>query len=145
MSQFQGYNITGIDRDLYPVTRDDTTKGPEVDYETFFLDLEPIGERPDFNSQLIWAAGFQTEVRLLDKGKVLEKRFIQIPEIEFFSSKDYDPTIWASGVSLTSLKTVIPEIKQLVKQANEIFIKSIDAIIRDREEIDRLNSSHFGR
>ena len=144
MSQFQGYNITGIDRDLYPVVRDDTTTGPEVDYDIFYLDLEPIGERPDWDSQLIWGASFEAEVRLLDKDELLEKRFIEIPRIRFFSSKNYDPAIYASGVSLTSLETSIPEIKQLVERANEMFIRSIYAITRDREEIDRINSSEFG-
>ena len=143
MSQFQGYNITGIDRDLYPVVRDDTTTGPEVDYDIFYLDLEPIGERPDWDSQLIWGASFEAEVRLLDKDELLEKRFIEIPRIRFFSSTSYAPRIYTSGVSLKPLNNAIPEIKQVVKQANEMFIKTIDGIIRDREEIDRINSSHF--
>ena len=54
MSTFQGFNITGVDRNKYPVITDD-----QIDKKKIYLALEPIDGCVDVEAQKVWADSFR--------------------------------------------------------------------------------------
>ena len=47
MSTFQGFNLTGIDPNQYPVFTDDN----DMRHDLFYLTLEPIGADADYEKE----------------------------------------------------------------------------------------------
>ena len=141
MSTFQGFKITGIDSNKYPVI----TPDKNVISNQFYLILEPVGEDANANDRILWKHCFRKEFEnwqdYEDLKNYQQEEQIEIPPLEFISNdKAY---ICVSEVSFNRLKRCIPFIEELVKKINPKYIRTIQYIDRVRKEIDQFNPAYF--
>ena len=143
MSTFQGFKVTAIDSNKYPVLSDD-----RILYDEFYLILRPIGGNTDIESENLWDDSFRWVLKNWENYEELNcyKQFeLEIPHLYFISQSNDRAFICAPDIPLQSLVSCIPFIKTLVDKANARCLKLIDAIRRDRADIDNINASHFDK
>ena len=143
MFTFQGFNITGIDRDKYPVFEKD-----QILYDKIYLILEPVEGCADVEAQKVWGDAFCYMVESWEQFQefnhykaTLEK----VPELRFVL-EDYDKAfISAEGIALNPLLSAVSFVQGLVKFTNQRCIKTIEDIEYYRQHIDAFNSNsgHF--
>ena len=139
MSTFQGFNITGVDRNKYPVFEND-----QILYNKIYLILEPIGGCANVEAQKVWEDTFRYMVErweqfqeFNDYKATLEK----VPELKFVL-EDYDKAfISAEGIALSPLLSAVSFVQGLVKFTNKRCIKTIKDIEYYRQHIDAFNSN----
>ena len=139
MSTFQGFNITGIDRNKSPVILDD-----RVNFGQFSLVLEPFEAAPSTEDLTLWGYYF---IDIVDNWENYQEfnRYkqgaIEVPQLTFDHSDENGAFISASTIALNAFRGSISLIENLVEWANKRFISEVNGF---RESIDQLNSDIFG-
>ena len=140
MSTFQGFKITGIDRNKSPVILDD-----KVCFGQFYLVLEPIDAAPITEDLTLWGYYFHDIVRDWENSAEFNRYkqgVIEVPKLTFVLPDKDEAFICAHGISLSSFSgTMIAFIEDLVKRANSRFISEANGF---RKSIDAINSERFG-
>ena len=142
MSNFVGFKVVGIDRNIF--------RGLTIDDRLFsrlFFLLEPIDGHADAEKQIVWKASFLWAVKNWEKLEDFNdyKEMIeQVPDLNFIPDDNDSPMICAEGSSFSHLVDCIDFILLSVKHANRKFKNNIVKINRAKELIDQINSSRFG-
>ena len=132
MSIFQGFKVTGIDPNQYPVFTDDN----DMRENLFYLTLEPVGtDDADHENRRLWDYCFRGVIEHLNDFERAES----LPKLKFIFDADGDVFISASGKDLRSLDLFA--IESLVGRVNERFIRWANDVTSRREEIKRINNS----
>ena len=139
MSTFQGFNVTGVDRNKSPVIW-----GDKPYLKQFSVVLEPTDAAPSTEDLTLWRYYF---IDIADNWENYSEfngyksGAIEIPQLTFDHSDEDGVFICASGIVFNSFRGSISLIKDLVKWANKRFILEVNGF---RESIDQLNSDIFG-
>ena len=141
MSTFQGFNITGVDLNKYPVIM-----GDQILYNKIYLVLEPIDSCTDVEAQKVWGHTFRWMVENweqfqefnLYKGTVEE-----VPQLRFVLEGDDKTFISAEGPPLAFLLDSVSFIQKLVEHTNKRCIREIEDIEGHRQYIQQFNSGRF--
>ncbi|MYE89938.1 hypothetical protein F4X33_13175 [Candidatus Poribacteria bacterium] len=136
MSAFQGFNVTGIDPNKYPVFTDDN----DMRYDLFYLTLEPVGADADYENQRLWDYCFRYEVENWNT-MGWAHRDSALPKLRFIFDADDNAFISASGEPLRTLESCLSYIKQLIERVNYRFISEVENVNRFREDIKQINAS----
>ena len=135
MSTFEGFNVTGIDPNQYPVFTDDN----DMRFDLFYLTLEPIGADANCENQRLWDYCFRHEVKNWDD---LEGDAVLL-RLKFIFDADGRAFICASGEALQTVADNLRYIERLVELVNRKFIRETGSVNRFRRTIDQINSQHF--
>ena len=141
MSTFQGFNITGIDRDRSPVFKDG-----KILYNQIHFVLEPIDAPPRVEDFIVWKFSFRSAIEDWENYPEFNRYkqgVTEVPQLEFILDSN-EAFISACGESFQSLVNCISFIQDLVKWTNKRVIRNIEDINRFREDIDQTNSRYFG-
>lgn len=139
MSTFQGFNITGIDRNKSPVILDD-----RVDFAQFYLVLEPIDAAPSTEDLTLWGYYFHDIADNWEDYQEFahyKQRVIEVPQLTFTHPDEDEAFICARGIVFNAFRDSISFIEDLVKWANRRFISEVNGF---RASIDDINSDWFG-
>ena len=137
MSTFQGFKVTGIDPDQYPVFTDDN----DMRYDLFYLTLEPIGTDADHENRRLWDYCFREAI---ENRNNMEHEH-PLPELKFLFDADGSVFISASGEPLRSLQGYLFNIDSLVQEVNKQFIRWINDVKYFRKSIKEINESFRNR
>ena len=137
MSTFQGFNVTGIDPNQYPVFTDDN----DMRYDLFYLTLEPIGAEANCENQRLWDYCFRYEIKTWNNIE-WEHRDSALPKLQFIFDADGSAFISASDEPLRTLEGGLYYIKQLIKRVNNKFIRETENVNRFRQDIRKINAAY---
>ena len=141
MSTFQGFNITGIDRNKSPVILDD-----RICFTQFYLVLDPIDAAPSPEDSTLWEYCFRD---VLDNWKddpdlkPYEVELVEVPQLTFVSPDPLDNEkvfICANGADFNAFYDSITFIMDLVPRANQKFKNGVNGF---RAKIDKINADRF--
>ena len=141
MSTFQGFDVTGIDRNKYPVFTDD-----QILYNEIYLILKPIGDCANVENQKVWGHSFCWMVQnwgSLEEFNRYQHGEIEIPRLKFVLQRNDEFFIRAYGPPLADLVGSVSFIQRLVECTNQRCIRSIEEIEHHRQYIDQHSSMHF--
>lgn len=137
MSTFQGFNLTGIDPNQYPVFTDNN----DMRHDLFYLTLEPIGAAADSENRRLWDYCFRGEIENWNNREWEHA----LPELKFVFNADGGVFISASGEPLRTLQECLFDIDKLVDRVNERFIRETNEVIHFRKNIQAINQSFRNR
>ena len=138
MSTFQGFKITGIDRNKSPVILDD-----KVCFGQFYLVLEPIDAAPITEDLTLWGYYFHDTdwEKKSERIRHDKQEGGEVPKLTFVLPDEDEAFICAHGICLDSFPKYISDIKVLVEAVNCRFISEVNGF---RKSIDAINSEEFG-
>jgi hypothetical protein len=142
MSTFQGFKITGIDRNKSPVILDD-----KVCFGQFYLVLEPIDAAPITEDLTLWGYYFHDTdwEKKSERIRHDKQEGGEVPKLTFVLPDEDEAFICAHGISLQPFRPYIHDITNIVNRANCRFISVVNGLRKEIDAInDAINSEGFG-